>query len=93
MVTNESIDNQLITRIKKLQEQKNHLLLTLSEFLEDASDWAQFAEPDLIGECDRLLELSSAFLGQIEHARKKLDDIEKKAAAQFVENYIQRPGK
>ena len=83
----------MVTKIKKLQEQRDQLHSSLSEFLEDASCWAPGMHPELILEVDRLSELMNALLAKIEHARTELDRFEKAGAEEFVNNYIQRPGK
>jgi len=83
----------MVTKIKKLQEQREQLHFLLDEFLEEALPWMQGGHSQLILEFDRLSELMSAFLAKIEHARTELDRIEKATAEEFVKNYIQRPGK
>ena len=83
----------MVTKIKKLQEQREQLHSLLGEFLEDASCWAQGMHPELILEVDCLSELMNALSAKIEHARTELDRFEKAGAEEFVNNYIQRPGK
>ena len=83
----------MVTKIKKLQEQREQLHSSLGEFLEEASSCAKGEHSELILELDLLSELMNALLAKIEHDRTELDRIEKAAAEEFVKNYIQRLGK
>lgn len=83
----------MIPQIRRLQEQREQLHLSLGEFLEEGSSWAQGACPELILEMDRLSELANGLLAELEHARSELDRIAEAGAEEFVRNYIQRPGK
>jgi len=83
----------MTAQIRKLQGQREQLNSALGEFLEEASHWAQGGHPDLIVEMDRLSELASGLLAELENARSELDRIEKAGAEEFVRNYSQHPGK
>jgi ubiquitin-like protein Pup len=82
----------LNARITKLKQQREQIHSSLGKLLENASDYAKNALPELILALDRVLEQTNALLVQIGLEKDELDDQLETNAEEFVKNYVVKPG-
>jgi len=90
-------DSTVSQKLRKLSLQRDSLLERISNVLEDVSTLIQMKDcnwGNLPQELDRLSRQLDEIMPQIQRVLDEKDEVlEKGGAAEFVRNYIQKPGK